>query len=88
MKFKKTIKIVLILFLFLSVTSCASAGVTEYEYGFFAGVWHGLILPFSSIGWLFNSDIGIVALNNNGVPYYSGWVVSILITLGFYGSIS
>ena len=88
MKFKKLIKIVLILILLLSVTSCASAGVTQYEYGFFAGVWHGLILPFSAIGSLFNSDIGIVASTNNGIPYYSGWGVSILISLGFYGSLS
>ncbi|WP_034919668.1 hypothetical protein [Gillisia sp. CAL575] len=88
MKLKKIIKIVLILFLFLSVTSCAPTGVTEQEYGFFSGMWHGLILPFSSIGSLFNSDIGIVATANNGIPYYSGWGVSILISLGFYWSLS
>ena len=88
MKFKRIIKIVIILILFLSLTSCAPAGVTEHEYGFFSGIWHGLILPFSSIGWLFSSDIGIIAVTNNGIPYYSGWGLSILISLGFYGSLS
>ncbi len=53
MNFKKLIAIVFILFLILSLTSCAPAGVTEYENGFFAGIWHGFVFTFSIIGHLF-----------------------------------
>ena len=37
MKLKKVISIVLFLFLILNMVSCAPAGVTEHEYGFFRG---------------------------------------------------
>jgi len=79
MKFKRLITIVLFLFLILSLTSCVPAGITEHEYGFFTGIWHGFIATFSYIGQLFGSDIGIMAETNNGVPYYIGWVIGILI---------
>ncbi|MFN4763729.1 hypothetical protein ACKGJN_11435 [Gillisia sp. Q332] len=79
MKFKRLITIVLFLFLILSLTSCVPAGVTEYEYGFFGGCWHGFIATFSFIGQLFGADIGIMAETHNGVPYYIGWVIGILL---------
>jgi hypothetical protein len=79
MKFKRLITISLFLFLIFCLTSCAPAGVTEHEYGFFGGFWHGFILTFSAIGYFFGSDIGFFAVTNNGFPYYIGCVVGILI---------
>ncbi|MDT0688762.1 hypothetical protein RM549_03145 [Salegentibacter sp. F188] len=77
---KKLITKVLFLFLILSLTSCAPAGVTENEYGFFAGIWHGFILTFSLIGrFIFGYDIGLWAETNSGVLYYTGWIIGILI---------
>lgn len=75
----KIFTIVFILLLLLCFTSCAPAGATEYEYGFFAGLWHSLIAPVSILGSLFSSEIGVVATNNNGFWYYAGWSVEILI---------
>lgn len=43
----------------LAITSCAdvthiSDCVTDSPYGFFSGLWHGLIVPFSFIGSVFS----------------------------------
>ena len=77
--FRKIIKIGLFLFLILSLTSCAPAGVTEYEYGFFGGFWHGFILTFSLVGNLFGMDIGLFAETNSGITYYVGFIIGVLI---------
>ena len=78
MKYKKLITIVLFLFLILSLTSCAPEGITEHEYGFFAGFWHVFIITFSLVGyWFF--DIGIWAETNTGLFYYLGCGIGMLI---------
>ena len=79
MQYKKPFTIVFLLFLILSLASCAPAGATEYEYGFFYGIWHGFILTFSLIGKLFGSDIGLFAETNTGVTYYIGFVIGVII---------
>jgi len=38
--------------------------------GFFAGLWHGIILPIAFIVSLFNPEVGIYEPNNNGVCYH------------------
>ncbi len=53
-------------------TACADVSphvadcVTSDSYGFWGGLWHGMIAPFSLIGSLFSDDIAIYAYNNNG----------------------
>lgn len=75
--FKKLTTVGLFL-LILSLTSCAPAGLTEHEYGFFGGVWHGFIITFSLIGYLF-FDIGLFAETNSGLAYYIGCILGMLI---------
>ena len=83
MKFKKTLSIILFLFLILSLTSCAPAGPTEFEYGFFGGFWHGFIFTFSVIGkvigWLFGFSIGLFAETNSGIPYFLGVLIGFIV---------
>jgi hypothetical protein len=55
------------------VTDC----ITGNPYGFWSGLWHGMILPFSWIGSLFSEDIAIYAYNNNGGWYDFGFVLGI-----------
>lgn len=43
-----------------------------YEYGFFSGLWHGFIDPFSLIGMFFDMDVVIFATNNTGLSYGLG----------------
>lgn len=54
------------------VQDCLEAG--EHTYGFWGGVWHGMILKFSFVGSLFSDDIAVYARNNNGGWYDFGFV--------------
>lgn len=47
--------------------------LTGEPYGFWSGLWHGLILPFSFIGTLFSNNIAIYAVNNTGGWYDFGF---------------
>ena len=55
-----------------NVQECIPAGT--YIYGFWGGVWHGMIMWFSFIGSLFSDDIVVYAVNNNGAWYNFGFV--------------
>jgi hypothetical protein len=43
--------------------------------GFWAGVWHGMILPIAFIASLFNPGVGIYETHNNGGWYNFGFVL-------------
>lgn len=43
--------------------------------GFWIGLWHGIIMPFTFIVSLFNPDVGIYESNNNGGWYNFGFVI-------------
>jgi len=45
--------------------------------GFWYGLWHGMIIPFSWIGSLFSDDIAIYAIYNNGGWYDFGFVLGV-----------
>ena len=51
-------------------------------YGFWDGLWHGLISGIAFIGSLFNDEIGIYAINNNGAWYNIGFLMGVGSTLG------
>ena len=63
------------------LTGCADAvhvepciHPAEHTYGFWGGVWHGMISGISFIGSLFDNDIAVYAVNNNGAWYDFGYV--------------
>ncbi|MCB0465794.1 MAG: hypothetical protein KDC78_09010 [Aequorivita sp.] len=76
MKSQKII-ILLLLITLMCATSCAPAGYTYSESGFFSGLWHGFIIIFSLVGKLFGADIGIYAENNTGFTYWLGFIIGI-----------
>lgn len=83
-------KIYLVLIILL-LSSCADtqtvdACLTGHTYGFFAGLWHGFIMFFSLIGSIFNDNIDIYAVNNNGAFYKIGYFIGVLVW--FSGSTS
>ena len=76
--------ILLVAFLF---TGCADVTlinecVTVAPYGFWGGLWHGIVAPFAFIGSLFSDDIAMYALNNNGGWYDFGFVLGAGILFG------
>ena len=77
----KNLKVFLAALLILTLASCAhSPNVTVHVadsthiYGFWGGVWHGMIMFFSFIGSLFDDSIKVYAVNNNGHWYDFGYV--------------
>ena len=46
--------------------------------GFWAGLWHGLIVVITFIISLFNGNVGIYEINNTGWGYNLGFVLGIL----------
>jgi hypothetical protein len=76
----KPLKLIAFVFAFAFLAGCADVApiqecLTETPYGFWSGIWHGIIVPFSFIGSLFNDSIAIYAVNNNGALYDLGFVL-------------
>lgn len=85
---RNSILLFLIVFLF---SSCASVVpveecLTGETYGFWSGLLHGLISPFSFIASLFSDDIAIYAINNNGGWYDFGFIFGVMIIFGGSGN--
>jgi hypothetical protein len=82
-KFKTLHQIVIFLFLLAGIvilTGCANKEiVTEclkgQTYGFWAGLWHGIIAPIDLIAMIWRDDVSVFAQNNNGVWYAFGFMI-------------
>jgi hypothetical protein len=46
-------------------------------YGFWNGLWHGMIVGFTFIGSLFDHTIAIYAVHNNGAWYNFGFILGV-----------
>ncbi|MGE5393750.1 MAG: hypothetical protein ACM3P1_03345 [Candidatus Saccharibacteria bacterium] len=71
--------VLITLFLF---SSCAEvqhidACKTGHVYGFWGGLWHGIIAPFSFVISLFNDNVAVWAVNNNGGWYNFGFLIGV-----------
>jgi len=53
------------------VTECLNG----QTYGFWWGLWHGIIAPIDLIGMLFRDDVTVYAQNNNGAWYAFGFLI-------------
>ena len=56
------------------VTPIEACAIDE-PYGFWGGLWHGIIAPLSFIGSLFSDSIALYAVNNTGGWYDFGFVL-------------
>lgn len=82
----------------LLLTACAGvagpnnvAGVsTGHISGFWSGLWQGIIMPITFIVSLFNHNVGIYDVHNNGNWYNFGFVLGAFVISGgaFRGSCS
>ncbi|WP_430814218.1 hypothetical protein [Carboxylicivirga sp. RSCT41] len=69
----------------LIITSCLPGGGNYSPIepaGFFSGIWHGWIAPFSLILGLFNKDITIYESFNTGWWYDFGFYMSVIAGFG------
>lgn len=63
-----------------AMTGCADvepvkACLEGHTYGFWGGLWHGLIAPFDFVGMLIWDDVAMYATNNNGAWYAFGFLL-------------
>lgn len=69
-----------VILLALTLAACAhqvTAAIEPEAPGFFMGLIHGWIVPFSFIGSLFSDNIAIYAVPNNGGWYDFGFVLGV-----------
>lgn len=76
------LKIVLFLFTVIIFSGCAHIEpiqecLSDNTYGFWSGLWHGIIAPITFICKLFDKDIAVYATNNNGTWYDFGFLLGI-----------
>lgn len=82
-----------VLLLLFLISSCADiinidACRIDQPAGFFAGLWHGLVSPFSFIGSLFSDNIAVYAVNNTGKLYDFGFLWGVAVSFGGAGKAS
>lgn len=68
------------LLILFALQGCANREiVTEclhgHQYGFWGGLWHGIIAPIDFILMLFKDDVTMYAQNNNGAWYALGFLL-------------
>lgn len=65
----------------LMLCSCAnqySVVSISDPYGFFSGIWHGMIFPFSLVGTIIFDDVFIIGKPNTGFSYHFGFFMGFL----------
>ena len=85
MKRKHISMIALILLMAVMLTGCMpgdSRYTVEHPAGFFWGIWHGWLAPFSLIFGLFNDSVRLYEVNNTGWWYDFGFYIAIIAGFG------
>ena len=64
----------------LLMSSCANREVVDAclkgtQFGFWSGLWHGIIAPVDFVLMFWRDDITIYAQNNNGMWYAFGFLL-------------
>jgi hypothetical protein len=83
MKTKKTfsiLKFTVVMLIIVLISSCAEsvpvdACLKGHQYGFWGGLWHGIIAPVDFVVMLFKDDVTMYAQNNNGAFYALGFLI-------------
>ncbi len=84
---KKMIYLMLLLFGVALLTSCAPNNemYVEKPAGFWAGLWHGLIMVITFVISLFTDTVRMYEVNNVGGWYNFGFLLGAMIALGHGG---
>jgi hypothetical protein len=82
-----------LLLIFFLFSGCAESididdCLTSDPYGFFGGLWHGIIAPFSFISSIFLDDVAMYSVDNTGGWYDFGFVIGAGILFGGGGKAS
>ena len=77
---RKYIFLLIAVLSFMLLSSCENKEVidsclTGKTYGFWAGLWHGIIAPIDLVIMLFNDKVTVFAQNNTGFWYAFGFIL-------------
>ncbi len=82
---KRLIAVGIVLIIAVIALSCAP-GNERWQWGnkagFWAGIWHGLIIIITFIVSLFTKDVNIYEVNNAGWPYNLGFLIGLCFSVG------
>ena len=86
----KTIALIVLALVLVLLAGCApgpnqlkgSPGPEGVVAGFWRGLWNGVILPVTFIISLFNPNVQIYEVHNNGGWYNFGFVLGVMIIFG------
>ncbi len=56
-------------------TEVVTACLKGHTYGFWGGLWHGIIAPVDLVAMLWRNDVSVFAPNNNGAWYAFGFIL-------------
>jgi hypothetical protein len=76
---------ILLVLLLVVLSGCVPGDGSNSEIkpaGFFSGIWHGWIAPFSLIYSIFNKNVGIYEVYNVGFWYNLGFYMAIISGFG------
>ena len=84
-EFAMSRSVALLTILLLCLTACAAGpnplaaapGADGEIAGFWFGLWHGVIAPFTFVGSLFLDDVSIYEVHNNGGWYNFGYLIGV-----------
>jgi len=84
-------KVILLSFALFLLSGCAdqvslNEAAAVREVGFWYGLWHGFIILIAWIISLFDKDVAIYAIYNNGGWYDFGFVLGVMSALGGGGA--
>ncbi len=82
--------LLLLLVIAVLIASCAPGPNPEQNTankdgkvaGFWLGLWHGIIFPFTFIISLFKDSVHVYETHNNGGWYNFGYLIGLVITFG------
>lgn len=79
----------ILVFVAFSLLSCAPGNERwdevlnpDNKAGFWAGVWHGIIVIITFIVSLFTKEVGIYEISNTGWPYNLGFILGLSCSVG------
>ncbi len=90
----KKLSLFFVFLLMLSLTSCFASEEPLALYGFWGGLWHGVIIIVSLVAKLVaivahainpeygNWDINLFSYQNEGLVYWVGFILGIFLNLG------
>jgi len=89
-RFLHTLPLLLLTLFLVLLTACAAGPNPDVGTqagdgtvaGFWMGLWHGFIFPFTFLISLINHDVGVYEVHNNGGWYNFGYLIGLSIIFG------